>query len=220
MMRRAQKDRSRNSVGISSEDVLAAARSAFALRGYKETNLGDVAAVLNVTRQAIYYYFPTKQDILSALLNEFFDELQERVSAAAAAETSSPMGSFERMLRAHIEYVASVPELSAIFTREMNGLEDNVRSEIEGKRRSYHRAFVRQYERAMSGGDARVINPNAVVSLLLGAANSAYRWFRPDKTGGLSVEDFASLALDLFARGYEPSIGQGQHDAGPLPPSH
>lgn len=187
--------------GISREDVLKAARRAFAVQGYKETNLDDVAAEYNVTRQAIYYYFRTKRDILSALLGQFFDELHER-AANAAATASSPSEAFESMLRSHISYVASVPDLAAIFTREMNGLSGAARRELEMKRKSYHDAFVEKFKLAQISGSVRDVDPNAVVSLLLGAANWTYRWFKPNSVGRMSCDDLATFAINLFAEGY------------------
>lgn len=187
--------------GISREDVLKAARRAFAVQGYKETSLDDVAAEYNVTRQAIYYYFRTKRDILNALLGQFFDELHER-AAHAAATASSPSEAFESMLRSHISYVASVPDLAAIFTREMNGLSGPARRELEMKRKSYHDAFVEKFKIAQISGSMRDLDPNAVVSLLLGAANWTYRWFKPNAVGRMSCDDIATFAINLFSEGY------------------
>lgn len=44
--------------------VLAAGAKLFAEKGYNKTSLEDIAAALNVTKRALYYYFDGKDDIL------------------------------------------------------------------------------------------------------------------------------------------------------------
>ncbi|MCW3003144.1 MAG: regulatory protein TetR, partial [Conexibacter sp.] len=64
----------RNDPAIREADILDAAAVLFADLGYRATNLEHVARRLGVTRQALYYYFPKKHDILLAL----FDRVMSR----------------------------------------------------------------------------------------------------------------------------------------------
>jgi AcrR family transcriptional regulator len=51
------------------EQILQAAQKLFADQGFRETNLGDVAVQLGFRRQAVYHYFPSKEEILYELID-------------------------------------------------------------------------------------------------------------------------------------------------------
>ena len=189
---------------LSTEDILKAATASFSRKGYRGTNLQDVAVALNVTRQAIYYYYPSKHAILLTLFERFFDELDEAV-AKAASGIERPSERFEAMLRAHVIVVARSPELSSIFTREYVSLEPAAQKAIQTRRRTHHQALVAAYEEARDAGEVRDLPPSPTVSLLFGAANWIFRWYHRRETG-MSVDEIADLALSLFRSGY---LGDG-----------
>jgi AcrR family transcriptional regulator len=185
---------------LSSDLILDTAAVAFAERGYRGTNLSDVAASLGVTRQAIYYYFPKKQDLLMALYVRLLDTLSEQADAVAAT-CDDPATRFNRMFQAHLVVVANKPTLSAIFTQERNYVSSAQTIPIRDRRRQYTLRFVNTYEAAVAAGDFRSDIPSEVaVALLLGAANWIYTWYRPG--GSISVHKLADLALSFLMNGW------------------
>lgn len=186
--------------GLSREDILRTATTCFARNGYRGTNLGDVAAELGVTRQAIYHYFRSKHEVLLSLFNQFFDALDE-VSLKAQEEFSDPAERFEHMYRAHLIEVARVPELSSIFTKEHVSLEPIARDRVQVRRREYHQRFLVAYESAQEAGAFKPGPAGPSVSLMLGAANWIFRWYREARSP-LSPEELGDLALSLFSHGY------------------
>ncbi|GAB2686754.1 TetR/AcrR family transcriptional regulator [Thalassiella azotivora] len=64
------------------EEVLAAASTLFASRGYRGTSLQDIAAEVGYSKAALLYHFESKVDILSALIRPgltALDDLLDRV---------------------------------------------------------------------------------------------------------------------------------------------
>jgi AcrR family transcriptional regulator len=57
------------------ERVLDAALASFGTRGYEATSLDQVAAELGVRKQTILYYYPTKSDLLDAVVDRSADDL-------------------------------------------------------------------------------------------------------------------------------------------------
>ena len=49
------------------ERILAVAQELFTRQGYDKTSLRDIAERLEITKAALYYYFPRKEDILVEL---------------------------------------------------------------------------------------------------------------------------------------------------------
>lgn len=196
-MGRPREDGGRPSLSV--EDILDRARVAFADRGYTGTNLGDVADALGVTRQAIYYYFPAKHDILVALFDQFFARLESGIDDAIAT-TGDPVERFAAMYAAHLETVAGSPENSTIFTREDVHLRPEARRELQERRRRYNDRFVAAYKAGISAGRFRNIGPEVAVALLIGSANWTFRWFRPDGDG--ATRELAATATEFLQSGY------------------
>ncbi len=55
------------------EQIIKAAISAFARTGLKGTSMNDIVRESGMSKGAIYWYFKSKDDIISELLNAFFD---------------------------------------------------------------------------------------------------------------------------------------------------
>jgi AcrR family transcriptional regulator len=71
------------------EQIITAAISAFARRGLKETSMDDIVRESGMSKGAIYWYFKSKDDLISELLNTFFDpreiSILERMLAVGTA---------------------------------------------------------------------------------------------------------------------------------------
>lgn len=50
--------------------IIQAAKETFLKKGYKETNMSDIAAVVGLTRPAMHYYFRTKERLFQAVFGE------------------------------------------------------------------------------------------------------------------------------------------------------
>ena len=51
--------------------ILDAARAAFLRFGFERTSMGDIAAGAGVSRTALYHYFPGKEDVARAVVEDF-----------------------------------------------------------------------------------------------------------------------------------------------------
>ena len=196
-LRQSKHEKSRET--LTTEEILEKAKHAFARKGYLGTNLGDVASALGVTRQAIYYYFPTKHDILVAMFDQFFDHLDQAVADAIDSE-NEPAERFKAMLRAHIRTVGSSPQHSSIFMRDDINLSADQRKRIGQRRRHYNNLFVDSYRESVDAGDFTDEQANIAVALLLGAANWTFRWFRPHAES--TPDQLADLATSFLASGF------------------
>ena len=71
------------------EQIRSVALEMFAERGYAGTSLREIAERLGVTKAAVYYHFPTKEDILASLLEDFLGQLDELIAWTAAQPSST-----------------------------------------------------------------------------------------------------------------------------------
>jgi AcrR family transcriptional regulator len=70
------------------ERILAAAVDLFAEHGFEATSLQQIADVLPVTKAALYYHFRSKDDLLAALVEPIFADLETRLRAARIGRPS------------------------------------------------------------------------------------------------------------------------------------
>jgi AcrR family transcriptional regulator len=76
------------------ERILEAARTVFAEEG-REASIADVAARAGVGTATIFRRFPTKDDLVAAILERELDEINARASAAAeSADPATAIGEF------------------------------------------------------------------------------------------------------------------------------
>lgn len=71
------------------EQIRRVALEMFAERGYAGTSLREIAERLGVSKAAVYYHFPTKEDILASLLEDFLTQLDALVAWTAAQPRSA-----------------------------------------------------------------------------------------------------------------------------------
>jgi AcrR family transcriptional regulator len=97
--------------------ILAAARQAFAKKGYASTSLEDIVAPARLTKGALYHHFESKAAVLEALYVEMEEELAARVSAAVMAAGDN---AWDRLVAALDAFFAGSadPEYARIVLRD------------------------------------------------------------------------------------------------------
>jgi AcrR family transcriptional regulator len=88
------------------EEILAAALSCFAERGYHETTVDDIASRAGLSKGAVYWHFAGKREIFLTALDLYVEESLARFRAAAVGSKTAREG-LERISDAAL---ATVPE--------------------------------------------------------------------------------------------------------------
>lgn len=57
--------------------LIEAARDLFLLQGYHSTGVAEIVRTANVKMGSLYYFFPTKEDLLLAVLQWYYDNIYE-----------------------------------------------------------------------------------------------------------------------------------------------
>lgn len=183
---------------LTRECVLDCAGKLFAEHGYRATNLAHVAARLGVTRQALYYYFARKHDILLALFDRMMgrfergaDEVDDRGLDAGAR--------YAALLEMHGRLVAENVDLVTILLGENAEFPEASWPLVQGRRRAYTQRLVEAYAEGVSAGALRPADPALAVNTMIGAMNCMFRWYRPDK--GLRPVEVAGAMTRLMLQG-------------------
>ena len=62
---------------IRRQEIISAARELFLSQGYEKTSVEDIVRKVDVAKGLFYYYFPKKEAILSAIADQFADDVNE-----------------------------------------------------------------------------------------------------------------------------------------------
>jgi AcrR family transcriptional regulator len=97
--------------------ILAAARQAFARKGYASTSLEDIVAPARLTKGALYHHFESKAAVLEALYVELGEELAARVTRAVEAASDD---AWQRLVAALEAFFAgsAEPDYARIVLRD------------------------------------------------------------------------------------------------------
>jgi AcrR family transcriptional regulator len=81
----------------------------FAEQGYEKTSLREIAERLGVTKAALYYYYPSKEDIVRSLVEDYVGKLDELIDWAK----SQPFAGSTKaeLIRRYLDIVANGAEV-------------------------------------------------------------------------------------------------------------
>jgi len=147
------------------ERILDAATDLFGLRGVEAVSLDVIAGEVGVAKQTLLYWFPSKDDLVQAVLESAVLELSVGVEAAIRATTDDPLDRIDAVVKAVFRQAVRRPALLGLV-RELSRL-----SAASGDR--LHEAFeplvvraVGYLEREMSLGRLRRADPRLVAALV------------------------------------------------------
>ena len=103
-----------------SERIRSAAAELFAEKGYGETSLREIAERLGITKAALYYHYPSKEQLLQAIVQPFFDDIRVLV---AQAEQELPSGPALRLFfEAYLDMLLGHRTVCALFLRDASSI--------------------------------------------------------------------------------------------------
>ncbi|GAB1510623.1 TetR/AcrR family transcriptional regulator [Actinophytocola sp. KF-1] len=88
--------------------IQAVARELFAERGVQRTSLQDIAGRLGITKPALYYHFPSREDLVRSIVQPLIDAGEEFLERQERARDLDPRALLEGFFDFHYEYRADV----------------------------------------------------------------------------------------------------------------
>ena len=102
--------------------IVAAAKALFSEEGTGHVSMRKIAREVGITQAAIYQHFENKEAILFVIIEDFFADLLEALSAAIASE-EEPLRKLRRAMRAYVDYGLAHPEAyRLVFMTPISGL--------------------------------------------------------------------------------------------------
>ena len=120
-------------------EIMEAAITLFARRGILATTMAELAKAIRMTPGALYWHFPTKEDLLLAaiedlhqrFLNEFVDLLNEHRKLSAREQLVSFLNRSQQFLRYHREYGIFFGMVAAESAEANDRVADAIREKLD-----------------------------------------------------------------------------------------
>lgn len=191
--------------GYDQETVLRRAIELFNRQGYDATSIGDIANDLGLTKSAIYHHVASKEQLLSAALDEALNGLTAVIDAAVGS--GSDVSASERLRTAVRDSVRVLVDHLPAVTLLLR-VHGNSHVEIDAlkRRRVLDEKLALLVRAAAAEGTVRSdIPPDLISRLLFGMVNSLAEWYRPG--GPVSSEEVALAIADLAFEGLAAHSG-------------
>lgn len=175
-------------------EILRSAADAFTRSGFTRATMEEIADKVRMTKGNLYYYFPSKQDLLFFCQDESLGRLIDQ--ADTIAKDSLPADEQLRaMIIFHVKTILEELPGSTAHT-DFRTLPSPLLKKVIKKRDRYEHAYRQVIERGIKQGIFRRCNVKTAVWGILGALNWSVQWFSPK--GEITVDQLGHDFADLF----------------------
>jgi AcrR family transcriptional regulator len=175
------------------QEILATAAALFGERGYEAVSLEDVADRLDVTKGSLYYYFASKDELVTAAIETLGNEWTARLESLPAGQAGTPAERLYARVREHIGIaVREYPAALGLFLAPQD-FPAAQQARIKELRRRHDSVFRAVVEEGVVSGDFTVTAVDPVLQCMHASMSQAPAWCA-HLTG--KARD---RAIDLFA---------------------
>jgi AcrR family transcriptional regulator len=184
-------------------EIVRRAAEIFDRQGVSRTSLENIASAIGVKREAVYYYYRDKSEILCEIIRPHSEALlrgMERFNAlglSATARLSLAISShLERFNPTYVEMTVALRELSG--SNPAPGI-----VELRRVWKAYEQHWIELFRQGQAAGEFDAAqNPRLMAFAVLGMCNAVSGWYRPD--GGIAMDElvrsYTAIALGGVAR--------------------
>ena len=168
--------------------ILDATAHVLSIKGYSGTRLSDIAEHAQVQAPAIYYYFPSREDVIEEVMWAGIARMRSHVKdVLAELPEAGPLDRIEAAVEAHLRHELEISDYTRAAIRNAGQLPEKIQSRQLAEARKYADLWRTLIADAAAAGQLRAdLDPRAARLLILGALNWAVEWWNP-RRGPLDV---------------------------------
>lgn len=188
------------------QDILRAATKLFAEQGYRETNLNQIAVELGFRRQAVYHYFPAKDEILYELIAQAGDAMLSTSQPIFDADLP-PENALPDIVRNHVKVVLTHTDTFRVQFSELNKLSGDRAETLRKGMFDYIHRVADVIKAGQEAGLFVEVPPMTQALLIVGMCNSTTEWFDRNRSHR-SIDEVADDAARIAISGL--TVGDGR----------
>lgn len=183
-------------------EVYAVAARLFATKGFHATRMQDIADELGMQKGSLYYYFNSKDELLSELVTGSVQEAQNSLQIILDSD-ALPSQKLNSAIEEHLRILQQNADLHLINAQEiLMSLDEKTAVTTNTLLKNYENIWVAILQEGIDAGDFRAnLDQKITVKALLGMCNATLTWFEP--TGRLTSRQIGQLFNELITKGLQ-----------------
>lgn len=179
------------------EAIVEKAADLFAARGFLGASVSDIAKACNTSKSLLYHYYPSKEDVLYAVMSSHIDRLVEDVETAHQAGDDA-RSRLRHVLRLFMQDYVGAAARQKVLLNDLENLPEDRRVGIVAKQRRIVDAIQAMLVEISPALAANKAEARARTMLLFGMINWTGNWY--DASGPIKPDAIADMALEMVAR--------------------
>lgn len=180
------------------EAIVERAAELFARLGFRGASVSDLATACETSKSLIYHYYPSKEDVLYAVMASHIDQLLEDVSIATSSGAPDE-AMLRELITAFMRHYVNAGNRQKVLLNELANLPPDKRAIIVGKQRRIVTAVQELLQRLDPALAADPVQARVKVMLLFGMINWTHTWF--DAAGPISPQALSAMVADQVLAG-------------------
>jgi AcrR family transcriptional regulator len=177
--------------------IMDAAAAIFAREGFPAAKMQDVAQACGATKSMLYHYFPTKDDLLFAMLDEHLQRLIGGLEEAVASKASA-RDRLHLMVEAYTQKSAQSRRRHMVAMNDVKFLPKAKQTPLINLQRQLAELVAQLLRELNPGLPDAVYKPYTM--MLLGMLNWADFWYKP--SGTVKPQELCDRMARLFLKGF------------------
>lgn len=173
-------------------------------RGFLGTTIEAVAAELDFTKAAFYYYVKNKEELLYEISMLSLDATLAAISEIVARDLP-PHAKLQAIIENLVRTICSRPAVFTVYFQEKGHLSPEHLAAVTERERQIGALIKQVYREGVARGELRDLPASVAVFGLLGMCFWVYKWYRVD--GALAPAAIAAVLQQLAAHGYLATPG-------------
>lgn len=162
--------------------ILDAAAHVLSRKGFAGTRLTDVAETADMQAPGIYYYFPSREDLIEEVMWSGIAHMAQHVQGTLdeLPPEAAPLDRIEAAVESHLRYQLEISDYTTAAIRNAGQIPENIRARYTAEANRYGDIWRKLFEDARREGVLRPeLDARAARMLVLGALNWAAEWWNP-----------------------------------------
>lgn len=179
------------------EAIMDSAAALFAKEGYPAAKMQDVAKACGATKSMLYHYFPTKDDLLFAMLREHLQRLIQAMQEATAS-SSSPRERLKLMVEVYTQKSSQSRRRHMVAMNDMKFLSRAKQAPLIELQRQLTELVTQLLRDLNPKLPDEVYKPYTM--MLVGMLNWTDFWYKP--SGAVKPQELCDRMTRLFLKGF------------------
>lgn len=180
-----------------SQAIMDCAAALFAKEGYPSAKMQDIAQACGATKSMLYHYYPTKDDLLFAMLQEHLERVLASIEEALAT-IGKPKERLQAMVEVYTQKSAQSRRRHIIAMQDVKYLPRPRQVPLIALQRRVTELVAALLRDLNPGLPEHVYKPYTM--MLLGMMNWADTWYKP--SGPMKPQELCDRLSRLFLRGF------------------